>query len=541
MKKRLLTLLLALGMLAGIAGCSNTPDAAATPAPSQGAEASGTGDAENSGTGEIDTEATLVIPVTADVVSLNMLQNCLRDTGLTMLGSMYDPFFTLNEDGSLNYYICENMEISEDGTEYVMTLRDDVTWHDGEPLTAEDVIFTFNALANGDLNVGITGGLSLDGEPVEMTMVDEYTVKFVLPRPANDYLYGLAIMYLIPKHIYENVEDMDTCEENMLGIGYGPYQLVEYSPGEKLVVERYEDYYKGPGNYKTIEYRVMQDTTAQEVALLNGEIDYFPVTDAQTLEKYKNDSNYNIHSFTEGRINYMQLNQNSPLFHDSDKAREAVCKALNIEEIVAGAYGSEELARPATGTVICAGEVYYNEDVPNYQQDLETAKQLVAETGLDQQPMRLIYNRDRNNMEETALIIQQQLRDVGIEVQITAMESSAFFESFFYADKGDWDIGLNGWSSSGRASYPSWYIKGSSYCLNTYTTDELNALWTAADTTTENPEEAYNEVSRLLQTYYTYVPISSTNKVIVTPANTHGWEDSPLGDLSDYSVLYQTK
>ena len=158
MKKRLLTLLLALGMLAGIAGCSNTPDAAATPAPSQGAEASGTGDAENSGTGEIDTEATLVIPVTADVVSLNMLQNCLRDTGLTMLGSMYDPFFTLNEDGSLNYYICENMEISEDGTEYVMTLRDDVTWHDGEPLTAEDVIFTFNALANGDLNVCILYG-----------------------------------------------------------------------------------------------------------------------------------------------------------------------------------------------------------------------------------------------------------------------------------------------------------------------------------------------------------------------------------------------
>lgn len=139
----------------------------------------------------------------------------------------------------------------------------------------------------------------------------------------------------------------------MAGVGYGPYKLVEYTPGEKLVVERYEDYYMGPANYKTIEYRIMPDSTAQEVALLNGEIDYFPVTDAETLAKYEADSNYDVHSFTEGRINYMQLNQNSDIFADS-KAREVICKALNIDEIVAGAYGSEELARAATGTVICA-------------------------------------------------------------------------------------------------------------------------------------------------------------------------------------------
>lgn len=498
-------------------------------------------DTETTGEPEIDTEASLVIPVTADVVSLNMVQNCLVDTGLTMLGSLHDHLITLNADGSINYFLLENLEISEDGKVYTLTLNKNAKWHDGTPVTADDIIFTYDVLKEGRLDVGLGAALYIDDEEILYEKVDDYTVKLTLPRASNVYLSSLAMLYLMPKHVYENVEDMNNCDENFSGWGNGPYKYKEYVAGEKLVVERNEDYYRGVPSYKTIEYRVMPDITAQEVALLNGEIDYFRVESAETLAKYENDDNFEVHTFVEGRINYLQLNKHSTALEDV-KAREALVKALNIDEIVAGAFGSDKLATAACGTVICAGEIYYNEDVANYQQDVETAKKLAEETGLTEKPIKLIYNNNRASMESVALIIQQQLKNVGITCEVEGLDSNAFFALYFFDDTQDaWDIGLNGWASGGRANYCSWYIDGSYYALNCHTSEELNELWTAADQATENVAEAYNEVSRLLQTYYTYVPITNTNRVVITPANAKGWEDSSRQDLSDYMTLYKTK
>lgn len=534
MKKKVLSILLCMAMLSSLAvGCG-------------GKENSTKEDnkkVETEKKEEIDTEASMVIPVEEDVVSLNMLQNCLTETGLAMLGSLHDHLLTVNLDGSLNYYLAQNLEISEDGTVYTLTLNKDAKWHDGTPVTADDVIFTYDALKAGAINPQLSAAVTLDEKPIIYEKVDDVTVKFTLPRASNIYVTTLGMLYLVPKHVYENIptDQMDTCKENLEGWGNGPYKYKEYIPGEKLVVERNDDYYRGKPSYKTIEYRIMPDSTAQEVAFLNGEIDYFRVKDAETLEKYENNDKYSVHKFPEGRINYMQINKHStPLA--TVEAREALVKALNIEEIVAGAYGSEELAKAATGTVICAGEVNYNEDVENYKQDLEQAKKLVKETGLDKKPIKLVYNNNRAGMEEVALIIQQQLKKAGIECKLEGIDSSAFFELFFFNPTQDaWDIGLNGYQSSGRANYCSWYIDGSYFAQNCHTSEELNELWYKADVSTENTEEAYNEVSKMLQSYYTFVPITNTNKVVVTPANSKGWEDSARKDLSDYMTLYKTK
>ena len=538
--KKTIAFILAMVMLLGVlTGCGNS--GAAEPAPQAPAADTAQPAATEAAPAEpvVDEEATLVIPVTSDIATLNMLQNCLTDNGLTMLGGVYDHLILLNQDGSIDYRLAENVEVNEDNTVYTMKIREGVTWHDGEAVTADDVVFTWMSIIEGKIDVGVSAGMFVDGVAVQVEKIDDYTVKFTLPRSSNVYMSSLGLMYIIPEHIFANVEDMNTCEENNLGIGYGPYKVVEHVPGERLLVERYDGYYGDKPHYKYVEYRIMPDYTAQEVAFLNGEIDYFMVQDAETLSKYENNPDYNVYTFTEGRINYMQINQNSPIFADA-KAREAVCLALNFDEIVAGAYGSEKLADPATGTVICAGEIYYNESVPNYQQDTAKAAELAKESGLDQVTLRLTYNTGRANMENVALIIQQQLAAAGIKADVIGQDSSTHLGQLFFSTEG-WDIGLNGWASDGRANYCSWYIKDSYYSLNTYTTDELNALWIAADMASEDAEEKYNEVSRLLQTYFTYVPITSTNKVVVTRTNTHGWDDTDRGDLSDYTVLYKTK
>lgn len=539
--KKTIALLLAMVMLLGVlTGCgSSTENAEIKPADQPAQTEAPKAEAPQSAEPVVDEEATLVIPVTSDIATLNMLQNCLTDNGLTLLGGVYDHLILLNQDGSADYRLAENVEVSEGGMVYTMKIREGVTWHDGEAVTADDVVFTWMSLIEGRIDVGVSAGMYIDGVAVQVEKLDDYTVKFTLPRPSNGYMSALGLMYIIPEHIFANVEDMNTCEENNLGIGYGPYKVVEHVPGERLLVERYDDYYGDKPHYKYIEYRIMPDYTAQEVAFLNGEIDYFMVQDAETLAKYESDPAYNVYTFTEGRVNYMQINQNSPIFEDA-RAREAICLSLNFDEIIAGAYGSEKLAKPATGTVICAGEAYYNEDLPNYQQDTARAAELAKESGLDQITLRLTYNTGRANMENVALIIQQQLAAAGIKAEVIGQDSSTHLGQLFFSEEG-WDIGLNGWASDGKADYPSWYKKDTYYSLNTYTTDELNALWTAADMAMEGIEEKYNEVSRLLQTYFTYVPFSSTNKVVVTRTNTHGWDATERGDLSDYTVLYKTK
>lgn len=538
--KKTIAFILAMVMLLGVlAGCGNSAPAENTPAAEAGKTEAPAADSAQTAEPVVDEEATLVIPVTSDIATLNMLQNCLTDNGLTLLGGVYDHLILLNQDGTMDYRLAESVEVSEGGQVYTMKIREGVKWHDGEEVTADDVVFSWMCVIDGRLDVGVSAGLYIDGEPILVEKIDEYTVKFTGPRPSNVYLSALGLMYVIPEHIFANAEDLNTCDENQLGIGYGPYKVVEHVPGERLLVERFDDYYGDKPHYKYVEYRIMPDYTAQEVAFLNGEIDYFMIQDAETLAKYEADPNYNVYTFTEGRVNYMQINQNSPIFADA-KAREAVCLALNFDEIVAGAYGSEKLAKAATGTVICAGEIYYNEDLPNYQQDTARAAELAKESGLDQVTLKLIYNTGRANMENVALIIQQQLASAGITAEVVAQDSSTHLGQLFFSPEG-WDLGLNGYASDGKADYCAWYIKGSYYSLNTYTTDELNALWSAADMDQENPEEMYKQVSTLLQSYFTFVPISSTNKVVVTRTNTHGWDDTDRGDLSDYAVLYKTK
>ena len=539
--KKTIALILAMVMLLGaLAGCGSNAGTAET-APAAEAPKADAPAAEGTQTAEpvIDEEATLVIPVSSDIATLNMLQNCLVDNGLMLLGGVYDHLILLNQDGSIEYRLAEEVTVSEDGMEYTMKIREGVTWHDGEAVTADDVVFSWNCVIDGSLDVGVSAAMYIDGQPISVEKVDEYTVKFIMPRSSSLYMTALGLMYIIPEHIFAGVEDLNTCEENQLGIGYGPYKVVEHIPGERLLVERYDGYYGDKPHYKYVEYRIMPDYTAQEVAFLNGEIDYFMVQDAETLAKYESDPNYNVYTFLEGRVNYMQINQNSPIFADA-KAREAVCLALNFDEIIAGAYGSEKLAKPATGTVICAGEAYFTENVPNYQQDVARAAQLAKESGLDQQTLRLTYNTGRANMENVALIIQQQLAAAGIKAEVIGKDSSTHLGELFFSPEG-WDLGLNGYASDGKADYCTWYIKGSYYSLNTYTTDELNAMWTAADMAMEGQIEMYEEISRVLQTYFTFVPVSSTNKVVVTPANTHGWDATARGDLSDYTVLYKTK
>lgn len=144
------------------------------------------------------------------------------------------------------------------------------------------------------------------------------------------------------------------------------------------------------------------------------------ITTVDELEKYKAQSDkYNIYSFPEARLNYLQVNPYGPA-NLTDEQREALFYAINGDEVIAGAYGTEELATNPN-SLLTPEISLYNPETPDYVYDLEKAKELAKSSGLEGMTLTYIYNADRPNMEAVAVVLQQQLAQIGVNLQIEGM------------------------------------------------------------------------------------------------------------------------
>ena len=542
-KKRLLTLTLTLGLLGtALAGCTQPAgDSAGSPSPSaSGApEASPSASAPaESATGEKVDGGTLIMCEPTDISSLNILYETV-DEGMTMLKPVYDPLYIVSKDG-VRYYLAESHQVSEDGLTITVKLRENLKWHDGEPITTEDVLWYFEMKMNPDNNS--SGGTKVNGEPVQVAAVDEYTFTVTLPSVSASYEATLGNLKLLPKHVYEDTPVLVGAEINSTsGVGSGPFKVKEWNKGESLVLERFDDYYRGPASLESVVFKIIPNASTEEIAFQNGELSVLRLTTQDMLEKYSNDPNYSVYSLTEGRINYMGFNSNSPLTSDP-KVREAICLALNVDEIIAGAYGSTELA-PAAKTVFCPSNLYYS-DVEGYSQDLERARELIAETGIEGETFRLVYNSSRENMENCALMIQQQLKAVGLNVEIQGYETQGFFEVFFYTDAGDWELGLNGYSTNGDNQGDEYMFSLEGFLCNKHcSTHEMAALWNEGHDTTHPEERAaiYKEIQEQIRDAYTMFPLTSPNFVVATDKRLKGVDAIDMVPLfEDYLNLYMT-
>ena len=540
-KKRLLTLTLTLGLLGtALAGCSQpasepsgSPSASGTPEVSPTVSAS-----EEGTTGEKVDGGTLIMCEPTDISSLNILYET-GDEGMTMLKPVYDPLYVVSKDG-VRYYLAESHEVSEDGLTITVKLRENLKWHDGVPITTEDVLWYFEMKSNPDNNA--SSGTKVNGEPVQVAAVDEYTFTVTLPSVSASYEATLGNLKLLPKHVYEDTPVLVGAEINSTsGVGSGPFKVKEWNKGESLVLERFDDYYRGPASLESVVFKIIPNASTEEISFQNGELSVLRLTTQDMLEKYSNDPNYSVYTLTEGRINYMGFNSNSPLTSDP-KVREAICLALNVDEIIAGAYGSTELA-PAAKTVFCPSNLYYS-DVEGYSQDLDRARELIAEAGVAGETFRLVYNSSRENMENCALMIQQQLKAVDLNVEIQGYETQGFFDVFFYTDVGDWELGLNGYSTNGDNQGDEYMFSLEGFLSkNICSTDEIAALWNEGDATTDPEERAaiYKEIQEQIRDVYTMFPISSPNFVVATDKRLKGVDAIDMVPLfEDYLNLYMT-
>lgn len=452
-----------------------------------------------------------------------------------MLNPMYDCLYEKDVDET-RYYLADSYEVSEDGTEITLKLKDGLTWHDGEAITADDIIFTMDVCSDTNNGASGTNIVIVNDETVAYEKVDDLTVKITLPVASASYAELLGTMTPIPAHVFDNNPSIVGSEANLLGIGSGPYKLAEFVQDQHLVLEKYEDYYLGAPSIDKVTFRIISDTAAQEVALMNGEVNLIELSNAQAVTKYSSDPNYTVVQYPEGRVNYMAVNKYCSTFED-ERVVEAVFAAINKEEIIAGAYG-EGMAVPANG-ILSNDNTFYDASLQGYEQDVEKAKQLVEEAGLSGKTMTLYFNSERVYMKETAQIIQQQLKNVGITLDVIPLESAGFFEKVFGTD-GDYEFYLNGYGANGDPDNVVAGMYNGTWGVNLDVSDELLALWNDARTVYTDAERSviYKEIQEMTKEEMVVYPIAYPNYVFVTTSNIKGTDTiAKYPIFEDYTKL----
>ncbi len=368
---------------------------------------------------------------------------------------LYDGLVRFDEEMNPIPDLAESWEISEDGTVYTFTLRNDVTFHDGTPMTADDVVYTAELTLDETVNSPYRSKFIIDGEPVVWEKIDDHTVQATLPKPFGPFLAKTSradeiFFTILPKHILETCTDMLTCDFNMNPIGTGPYKFVEYVPDQRLVLEAHDAYHQGQPGAKQVIFAAFPNEQSALAALKSGEIDVTSLREAGNVKAAEEDPNLTVYRYDSNWIFAGRINMGNPILQEK-AVREAIAHAIDRENLMKAAVSPTATVGNSPISIGWAA----SPEAPVFEYDPEKAKALLEEAGWtgdgirqkDGQPLSIgITIYPDYAAPDIAAGMQQFLQQVGIELKINQLEY-ATFETEVYENK-NFDIYLD-WQGFG--------------------------------------------------------------------------------------------
>lgn len=303
------------------------------------------------------------------------------DSRITEL--IWDRLMRIGPDGLPKPWAAESVEW-EDNLNILVTLREGMKWHDGQPVTVEDVKFSFEAPKSGEAPMYAKFVAAIEN----IEIVDERTVRFTLNRPWVAFeTASLAKLNLIPKHIWEPIlADLAGSDANAesyqeeVPIGSGPYRFVAWQPGESVILEANPDHFQPPKAEKWI-LRIIPTQESALGQIQTGELNFLREWegDAEILKQVA-DSDPNIELFASPELGFrfFAFNLRVEPFNDP-VLRRAVAHVLPRNAIVANIY--KGFAVPADSYVSAAIEYWHNPNLPQYEYNIEAARQVLADAG----------------------------------------------------------------------------------------------------------------------------------------------------------------
>ncbi|HYA86670.1 MAG TPA: peptide-binding protein [Nitrospirota bacterium] len=367
----------------------------------------------------------------------------------TINDQVFNGLVKYDKDIKLIGDLAERWVVTNKGKTITFYLRKSVKWHDGVEFTAEDCLFTYQKFV--DPNVATPYSSSyMDVKRAEV--VNKYVFRVTYKEPFSPALESWTAG-MIPKHLLEG-KDINTDSFNRHPIGTGPYKFKEWVTGQKIVLDANEDYFEGRPNIDQFIYRIVPDSSTMFQELLSGGIDMMGLNPLQYLRKSETRrirENYNKFRYPSNSFTYLGYNLLNPLFEDV-KVRRALSYAIDRQGIIDGILLG--LGRPCTGPFSYVSWAY-NPNAKIYAYDPGRARSMLAQAGWHDggggilekngKPFRFTIMTNQGNTERirTAEIIQQNLKAVGIAVNIRVMEWQAFLEQI---DKRSFDAIILGWS-----------------------------------------------------------------------------------------------
>ena len=466
MKHGYLRRLSALLLVVALAGCGSEADTLVDAAAGQGAGKPAFGD-------------TYIEALQGNISGL--IPNVLTDgPSFEVASLLYNGLVKYDKDLILRPELAESWQYSRDCLDLTFKLRRDVRWHDGQPFTADDVVFTYETMVNPKTPTAYGG----DFKTVEeVKAVDPYTVHVRYKQPNAKALQSWGI-WMLPKHLLEAAAREGKLREAPQNrsnpVGTGPYLFKEWKSGEKVVLVANPNYFEGRPFISRVVYRIIPSSATTFLELKAKGVDGAKLTALQFKRQTEYPAfrkAYAKYQYAANVYVYLGMNLRDQRFADR-RVRQAFAHAINKHEIIDGVRLG--LAREATGPYK-PGTWQYNADVHQYPFDPAKARALLASAGwtatdsdgfLVKNGQRfkfdLLLAQGSDEGRKVAEIIQSSFKDIGVQVEIRVIEWAALLKE--YIKKRNFEAVILAWGvTPDPDQYDIWHSSKTS-------PDELNRI-----------------------------------------------------------------
>ncbi len=394
--------LLSLVLLAGLAGCG--PETTRPPVDSPAKTSS-------------DSVSAAPEPVTlrlagGDTGLPNPFKHAPRGPGMSKMQILYDSLLEKDEDANIPW-LARDWDISGGGTVYTFQMQEKAVWHDGKPLTAEDAAFTFSYYKE---HPPVSNDLLVGGDYIvtDARALDTYTLQVTVNRFDHTYLARLGNVRILPRHIWEGIEDPAAYIGEDAAVGSGPYKLDAYDAQQGAYrYVAFEPYWGLSPAAAAIEWVPVSDSV---LAFENGEIDLINAP-ADILPNYQDKPGYSVktaHSFHSYRL---MMNMESVEALRNISLRQALAYGINRQELVDKA--ARGAAMVSSQGYVLPVSAWYNKNTPQYGYNVDTARTLLEGKTYS---FKLLTDNSADGM-KVAELIRLSLADIGVEVTVESVEA----------------------------------------------------------------------------------------------------------------------
>jgi len=409
------------------------------------------------------------------------------DAEVLVANSVFDYLVDVDAESNPIPRLATSWEISEDGLSYVFQLAEGVSFHDGSPFGADDVVWTFDRLRDPALEFATS---SLYGNIINIEASGDLEVTFTLEQTNPFFLYDLSDNHAL-------VLDADSDDPGNFN-GTGPFKVESYSPEDRIILTANEDYFvDGQPGLESVEIIFFTDENAMIDALRGGQADLVLRMSTPLFESLKGLDGIETYDIPTNGFDLIRLRSDREPGNDPRviQAMKLATDRAAILELVQQRYG-------AMGNDSPIGPLYesYHDDSANPpERDVEAARSLLAEAGYEDGIDLVLHVPNSGGRPDLAAVLQDQWADAGINIEISVEP-----EEVYYGEDGwlEVDLGITGW---GSRPYPQFYldvmlVTGARWNESHFEDEEFDALVALAGSTLDEAEriDAYAQIQQLL-------------------------------------------